>query len=50
MRQIRNFGFEPPIQEPDVQHAPRPCGGAGQLRRPPRRPCGLRSRGAALSA
>ena len=33
--QIRNFGFMPPVQEPDVQHPSRPCGGAGQLRRKP---------------
>ena len=31
MRQIRNFGFVAPLQEPHVHHAPRPCGGAGQL-------------------
>ena len=31
MTQIRNFGFMPPVQEPNVQHAPRPCGGLGKL-------------------
>ena len=30
MAQIQNSGFEPPVQKPYVQHAPRPCGGTGQ--------------------
>ena len=32
MAQIRNFGFVAHIQEPDVQHPPRPCGRIGQQR------------------
>ena len=35
MAQIRNFGFESPVQEPDLQHAPRPCGGTGKQRGKP---------------
>ena len=35
MAQIRNFGFEPPVQESDFQHAPRPCGGIGKQRGKP---------------
>ena len=35
MAQIRNFGFMPPVQKSDVQHTPRPCGGAGKQRRKP---------------
>ena len=31
MAQIRNFGFEQPVQELDIQHPARPRGGAGQL-------------------
>ena len=33
MRQIQNSGFEPPIQEPDVQHTSRQGLGLGQSRR-----------------
>lgn len=29
---IQNFGFEPPVQKSDFQHAPRPCGGIGEQR------------------
>lgn len=36
MAQIQNFGFEPSVQESDVQHAPRPRGGAGQSGRQPK--------------
>ena len=35
MAQIRNFGFMPPVQESDFQHAPRPCGGIGKQRGKP---------------
>ena len=35
MAQIQNFGFEPPVQESDFQHAPRPCGGIGKQRGKP---------------
>ena len=35
MAQIRNFGFVPPVQESDFQHAPRPCGGIGKQRGKP---------------
>ena len=35
MAQIRNFGFESPVQESDFQHAPRPCGGIGKQRGKP---------------
>ena len=35
MAQIQNLGFVPPVQESDVQHAPRPRGGAGQSGRQP---------------
>ncbi len=35
MAQIQNSGFEPPVQESDFQHAPRPCGGAGKQRGKP---------------
>ena len=35
MRQIRNFGFMPPVQEPDVHHPAQPCGGAGKQRGQP---------------
>ena len=35
MAQIRNFGFMPPVQEPDVQHPARPCGGIGEQRGKP---------------
>lgn len=32
---IQNFGFMPPVQESDFQHAPRPCGGIGKQRGKP---------------
>lgn len=35
MAQIQNFGFVPPVQESDFQHAPRPCGGIGKQRGKP---------------
>ena len=35
MAQIQNFGFMPPVQKLDFQHAPRPCGGIGQQRGKP---------------
>ena len=35
MAQIQNFGFMPPVQESDFQHAPRPCGGIGKQRGKP---------------
>jgi len=35
MAQIRNFGFEPPVQESDFQHAPRPCCGIRKQRGKP---------------
>ena len=35
MAQIQNSGFEPPVQESDFQHAPRPCGGIGKQRGKP---------------
>ena len=35
MAQIQNFGFEPPVQESDFHHAPRPCGGLGKQRGKP---------------
>lgn len=38
MAQIQNFGFIASIQEPDFQHAARPCGGIGKLGRKPESP------------